>query len=229
MALGHQSEATAVLAATGEGTFVKVIDGGKKLLQIGESIGKHAYPHCIATSTDPSVFLAGCNDCMIRHFDIRMPRPLVHVYSLTHTYPGPVKAYISALALHGDSSFVMIADSDKNLTSFHLPTASTVASTKVPFCPQAIVFADGYFYCGGSDITTTGLSPDDRCIQRCDISFQTFDTISSSTSSVYAMANSSAGAVAAGGHSLLKSYNEELAERADVYFCPPVRSFSVFV
>ncbi|CAN8075212.1 unnamed protein product [Agarophyton chilense] len=227
--LGEQSKATSVLAATGEGAFVKVIDGGKKLEQIGENIGKVAYPHCVAGNTNPDVFLAGCNDRMIRHFDIRVSKPLKHVYSLEYKTPPQENAYISSLALHGDSNFVMIADSDKNLTSFHIPSASIVSSTKIPFCPQAIVFSDGYFYCGGSDITNTGLSHVDSCIQRCDVSFQTFETLASSTSSVYAMAVSSAGAIAAGGHSLLKSNDEELAERADVYLCPPVRSFSVFI
>lgn len=139
------------------------------------------------------------------------------------------KPYISSLALNSDSTFAMIADNDRNITSFHLPTGSTISSIRAPFSPQAIVFADGYFYCGGSDTHNSDQSPDGRCLRRCDVRCEDLDVVSSSSSSIYALAASPAGAIAAGGHSLQKTNDQELAERADVYLCPPIRSFSVFV
>lgn len=143
-----------------------------------------------------------------------------------------LKPYISSVALTGDATFAMVADSDRSITSLHLPTGSTIASKKVPFSPQAVVFANGQFYCGGSDMVNAnpGLPLGDKCIRRCDIQCRSIDRVPCSVSSVYAMAVSSAGAIAAGGYSTPKFSDViDLSERADVYIRPPVRSFSVTI
>lgn len=111
----------------------------------------------------------------------------------------------------------MAGNSGFELASLHLSSASTVASTAVPFRPRALAFNNGTFYAGGSD----RIQDPSRCLLLLDFACHVVGSTPVSARSVYAIAaHPKSGALAAAGYA---------PDFVDVYIDPPVRSFSIDV
>lgn len=161
-------------------------------------------------------------------YDISQFKPIRREITLEEPTKEASKPYITSLAINNDASFALVADSSFRLSAIHIPSGSIVCSKDIPFLPQAVTFSDGMFYIGGSDRVKTDGSTQ-FSLMRCNVMCEQTGSAPVSATGVYAMAVSSTGSIAAAGYSASKFAKESFAEDVDVYWIPPVRSFSISV
>lgn len=169
----------------------------------------------------------GCDDGVIRQYNINHKNPLqgeIHLKPPTNSYS--TKPYITSIVINDDATFAMAADSSYRLSVIYLATGTVVSSTDTPFLPQALVFSNGSFYCGGSDRQNFKYSSVPHSLLCLDLQCHQKAITPVSASAVYAMASSATGMIAAGGYSPYTD-NQHSAQCIDVYSIPPLRSFSI--
>lgn len=178
-----------------------------------------------------SLFPQGCDDGIIRQYDLRRSKGLVREMEISPATTSRTTCgiYFPSVVFNSDGTYAMLASSERSVSSLHIASGTVIASQRLPFIPRAIALSSSTFYIGGSDRRVGHASTIPNFLAAFDVLCKPMPNAPVSAGSVYAVvAHPTKGILAAAGFTPAVS-PMPTKRLIDVYIDPPVRSFSISI